>query len=130
MKAPLTTSPYSPVASAFHCSIDALVIVNLAPGIGHEAFGKDNVPAIMGIHQSLGFTVLVLSLLRLGWRIGHPAPPLPATMPGSPAAAARATPSFSSVALSALPLPGWLMSYAAPVCTEGRRVGKACGGKC
>src|SRR3546814_4248552 len=82
MTASLTTSRYSPVAIAFHWSIAALVIVNLALGIGHEAFGKDNVPAIMGIHKSIGFTVLVLSLLRLGWRIGHPAPPLPARMPG------------------------------------------------
>ena len=34
------------------------------------------------IHVSVGVTILVLTLLRLVWRLGHAAPPYPATMKG------------------------------------------------
>ncbi len=33
------------------------------------------------VHKSVGITVLALTVLRLGWRIAHRAPPLPDTMP-------------------------------------------------
>lgn len=33
------------------------------------------------IHRSLGLTVLAVAILRLGWRLGHGAPPLDAALP-------------------------------------------------
>jgi cytochrome b561 len=35
---------------------------------------------IPGFHKSFGLTVLVLSLLRVAWRLVNPAPPLPQSM--------------------------------------------------
>ncbi len=36
---------------------------------------------LYALHENLGFTVLVLTLARLGWRARHPVPPLPPGMP-------------------------------------------------
>lgn len=109
------SSRYSAIAILLHWAIAALIIVNLALGIGHDAFGRASMPTVMGIHKSIGFTVLVLSLARLAWRLAHPAPALPAAMPGWQVVLARATHIFFYVAIIALPLTGWLMSSASPL---------------
>lgn len=109
-----THSRYSSVAIGFHWSIALLISVNIVLGLGHESFGEANVGAIMGVHKSIGFTVLVLSLMRLGWRLGHPVPPLPALMPVWQKGVAHATHFFLYVAMIGLPMSGWLMSSAAP----------------
>lgn len=31
---------------------------------------------LYNLHESLGITLLAVTLLRLGWRLGHPAPPI------------------------------------------------------
>ena len=33
------------------------------------------------VHKSVGMTILALSVMRLGWRLMHVPPPLPASMP-------------------------------------------------
>lgn len=113
MNPPLPThSRYSSVAIGLHWSIAALIIVNLTLGIGHDAFGKASVRTVMDVHKSIGLTVLALSLIRLGWRLGHPVPPLPVTVPGWQVLAMKTTHYFMYLAMIALPLSGWLMSSA------------------
>ena len=53
-----------------------------------------------------------LALLRLGWRLTHPAPPLPAGMTPIERRAAQATHAAFYFLLFAMPLTGWLMSSA------------------
>lgn len=60
-------------------------------------------------HKSVGITVLALSLLRLGWRLAHPPPPLPANLRPWERALARLTHVGFYVLMLALPLSGWMI---------------------
>lgn len=69
---------YNSVAVALHWLIAALMIYMLL-------WGEDLIRHPTGtynpsLHASLGLSILVLSLVRLGWRLANPAPALPATM--------------------------------------------------
>jgi cytochrome b561 len=62
---------------------------------------------VFQVHKSMGLTVLALSLVRLGWRLVNPPPPLPAAMPGwQKAASGLVHLGFYGIML-ALPLSGW-----------------------
>lgn len=60
------------------------------------------------LHKSIGITVLVLSLVQLGWRIANPPPALPAHMPKWEALVAKATHWALYALMIGLPLTGWL----------------------
>lgn len=63
------------------------------------------------LHKAVASTVLVLVVVRVAWRLTHPAPPLPASMAPMLRKAAHAGHLFLyAVALMALPLSGWLWS--------------------
>lgn len=63
------------------------------------------------LHKALASTVLVLVVVRVAWRLAHPAPALPASMAPAMRRAAHAGHLFLyGVALMALPLSGWLWS--------------------
>src|SRR3546814_14405425 len=68
---------YSRVALWLHWIIAVLVIAGLALGLLHERL-ENVLPSATPIHKSIGFTVLALTLVRLGWRLGPKPPPLPA----------------------------------------------------
>jgi cytochrome b561 len=77
-------------------------------------FGEDLMDAEGGetllpsIHVSVGITILVLSLIRLGWRLANPPPPAP---PGTAAWenwAAGLTHGLFYVLMIGLPVSGWL----------------------
>ncbi|MFO1371937.1 MAG: cytochrome b [Candidatus Competibacteraceae bacterium] len=63
-------------------------------------------------HKWLGITILGLTALRLTWRLGHPAPLLPATIPVWQQWAAHAVHILLYGLLFAIPLSGWLFSSA------------------
>lgn len=63
-------------------------------------------------HKWVGISLLLLALLRLGWRLGHPAPPLPFSMPAWQRQAAHILHILLYVLMLAIPLSGWLMSSA------------------
>src|SRR3546814_3261869 len=65
---------YSRVARWLHWIIAVLVIAGLALGLLHERL-ENVLPSAIPIHKSIGFTVLALTLVRLGWRLGHKPPP-------------------------------------------------------
>lgn len=58
-------------------------------------------------HKSIGMTILALSLVRLLWRLAHPPPPLPATMPAWQRRLAKFTHAGLYVLMIGLPLTGW-----------------------
>ncbi len=104
---------YNRVARNLHWTIGILVILNIAIGILHDPLGEIY-KGTMGVHKSIGLTVLVLALFRLYWRITHPAPPLPAAMPGWEKAAAHATHWIFYALMIVLPMSGWIFSSAGP----------------
>jgi cytochrome b561 len=71
---------YSAVSILLHWTIAALILGNVYAGwVMAHAKGLEKFQ-VFQLHKSIGLTVLVLSLARLGWRLINPAPPLPAHM--------------------------------------------------
>ncbi len=63
-------------------------------------------------HKWIGIGALLLALLRILWRTGHPPPPLPDGMPRWQELAAHAAHTGLYLLMLAAPLSGWLMSSA------------------
>ena len=76
--------------------------------------GSPDRPQVFGLHFSLGVSILVLSLARLGWRLANPPPPLPAGMPRWQKWAAHATHIGFYVFLIGMPLTGWAAASGSP----------------
>lgn len=102
---------YSTVSLILHWLIAALVVTQVALVAGHEAIEGDR--ALLNLHKSVGLSILILTLVRLGWRIANPALPLPEAMPRWQKLVARATHVLFYVFLIAMPLVGWAASSAA-----------------
>jgi cytochrome b561 len=107
-----SNSYYSAVAIRLHWLIALLMIGNLLGGLFHEAFGEANVGLIMGLHKSTGILILVLSVIRLAWRLGHRPPPLAPTLKKWEVGLAHATHWTFYFLMLALPMTGWLLSSA------------------
>jgi cytochrome b561 len=71
-------------------------------------------PWAPGVHKSIGLTILVLTLVRIGWRLTHTPPALPADMPSWQVLLAKGTHWLFYVLLVAVPLSGWIFSSAGP----------------
>jgi cytochrome b561 len=63
-------------------------------------------------HKWAGVTAFLLVLVRLGWRLTHRPPDLPATMSPALRVAAHAGHGLLYLLMIAIPLTGWLMSSA------------------
>lgn len=61
-------------------------------------------------HKWAGMSILVLSIVRLAWRLSHPAPALPADMSPMLRLAAHAGHWLLYALMLAIPMSGWLMS--------------------
>jgi cytochrome b561 len=107
---------YDAVAIALHWIIALAIAGQLAMGWSMVAMrpGSFLQFQLYQMHKSIGMTILLLSALRLIWRLLHEPPPLPLSMP----AWARRLARFSHIALYvlllALPLSGWAVVSASP----------------
>jgi len=103
---------YSAISILLHWTIAALLIANvLVGGWMEDARGPQKL-SWFATHKSLGITIFALTLVRLGWRVGHPWPALPAHMAEWERLLARATHVLFYVALLAIPLLGWAAASA------------------
>lgn len=66
------------------------------------------------LHKSVGVTILLLGLFRLGWRLTHPVPLLPANMAAWEAHAAKIVVKAFYVLMIVIPLLGWAVVSASP----------------
>ncbi|MEO1193884.1 MAG: cytochrome b [Pseudomonadota bacterium] len=105
---------YTSVAIALHWLIAASIILQLASGLWMA--DAINEPATQALafevyqwHKSLGLTVLILSLLRLLWRLTHRVPGLPDGMKPWEIMAAKATHVLFYVIMIVMPLTGWVI---------------------
>jgi len=110
-----TTVQYSAVAKVLHWWIAAMVVLQyvLANRVesAEDAGSEMQALALQANHRSVGITILLLVLVRLGWRLYRtPPPPLP--MPRWQARAAAINHWAFYVLLILVPLTGWLMSSA------------------
>ena len=108
-----TAARYGEVARWFHWTIALLIIGNLLVGLFHESLPKGWIGSVMGAHKAVGLIVLALSLARLGWRLGHPAPRQMANHAGWEKSLAKTTHWVLYAFMVLMPLAGWLMVSAA-----------------
>lgn len=78
MKPALASSArYDRVAIFLHWSIAFLIAAAFVLGLTVDEFGKTYEHMVVNTHSLIGLGVLLLTLIRIGWRLGHPAPPSP-----------------------------------------------------
>lgn len=108
-------------ARALHWAMAALVLFMLGLGVWMVNFTPDLLAQyeLTQVHKSFGFTVFVLALLRLGWRLANRAPDLPADMPGWERRVAAVTHVALYVLILAMPVTGWLQVSASPLNDAG-----------
>ena len=102
---------YGSVAMTLHWLIAASVLVNLGLGLYMADLPRSDPSRFMlfQTHKSIGLTVLVLSLVRVGWRLVNPIPPLPRGMNPALRIGAQATHYLIYFLIIAIPLAGWAM---------------------
>lgn len=110
MEAPAPVlSRYSRGAILFHWTIAILIIANIAGALITDDWEGPARGLVMGLHKATGMTVLVLSVMRLAWRLTHRPPPLPPRIrPWERLAAGTAYVVFYALMI-AMPVSGWLM---------------------
>lgn len=101
---------YDRIARILHWTVAALVLVQFATGWGWEMFerGSDARFYLFRTHLVSGYGVLGLAVLRIGWRLTHPAPPLPAGLSRFTVIAAHATHGLLYLAILVQPILGAL----------------------
>jgi cytochrome b561 len=107
MKTTLTSrARYDRVAIFLHWSIALLIAAAFVLGLTVDEFGKNYEPLVVNAHSLLGLGVLLLTLIRIGWRLGHPAPPSPQAMSAWMKALAGITHTALYALMLAVPLIG------------------------
>ena len=104
----LTHSRYSNGAMIFHWAIAIAVIATWRIVEAAEHGSKADGAYWMGHHKALGITILVLTVLRLMWRLAHPVPPMASTIAKWQKVLARSVHITFYVLLIGLPIGGWL----------------------
>lgn len=111
----MTALRYSRGAMLLHWLIAACFAFQI--GLGwrmHDPRGPQTF-AIFQLHKSIGITILLLTLVRIAWRLTHRPPPFPPAMARWEKALAHAVHIAFYVVLLAMPLSGWLIVSASPI---------------
>jgi cytochrome b561 len=108
----MTQERYSTIAISLHWLIAVLIVANLIIGIDFP----DPLPGqrfspkpLLWLHISIGVTILLLSVLRLGWRFWRPPPPYRPEMASWEQRLARVAHAAFYVLMIGIPLSGWLV---------------------
>jgi cytochrome b561 len=103
---------YTKTAIALHWLLVAALFAQIAFG-----WFLDDVPRgtpartiYVNLHKSTGLLIGLLILARIGWRLTHPAPPLPITMPTWERFAAKGSHVLLYVCMVVMPLSGYIAS--------------------
>ena len=110
-----TVLRYTATAKLLHWLMAILIIGTFALGLTMV-----DMPGItptklkyFNYHKWAGVTVLALATVRLLWRLSHPAPPLPSSMPNWQKLVAEGTHYLLYALIFAVPLSGYFYSLAA-----------------
>ena len=121
MSAMNTTDGWGWIARVLHWVMALMISALLGVGTWMANFEKDLIAQfqLVQTHKSFGFTVFVLAVLRVIWRLVNPTPKLPDTMPRWQKGASHASHLALYLLIIAMPLTGWLMSSASPLNDPG-----------
>lgn len=117
---------YTTVAITLHWVIAILILMMIfigwqAEDLRDALFAGDpdvdiqTVALVYNWHKTWGLIILALSLARLGWRLVHPAPPLPGGMAPWERFAAKATHWGFYALMIGMPLGGWVTASASGI---------------
>jgi cytochrome b561 len=104
---------YGATAIALHWLVALLLLCGAALGL--YMVDLELSPAKLKLyawHKWAGVTIFLVALVRALWRLTHPAPPPPPSVPAWQRHAAALIHALLYVLLFAIPLSGWLMSSA------------------
>lgn len=113
---PMKKSPerYNALAIGFHWLLAFGIIGMLLFGLYlDELHNAPNKGQLVGLHKSIGVTILLLAFLRLMWRFTSPVPMLPSSMPLWQKGVAHASHTLLYLMMFIMPLSGWIASDAA-----------------
>ena len=107
------TNRYTTTAKGLHWLMTILLFGLLALGFYmHDLPLSPQKLQLYSWHKWAGVSAFLLALVRLGWRVTHIPPALPASMPKLMQFAAHAGHFLLYALMLAIPLTGWLMSSA------------------
>lgn len=111
------TERYDIVAITLHWLIAAIIFAQLWMGFWMEGLAKGSFDRFQALqwHKSVGLTILILSLVRLAWRLMNPAPSPPAHMKPLERRLAGAAHFGLYFLIIAVPLAGWATVSASPL---------------
>lgn len=91
--APQSPIRYPALTRSLHWLVAIMVIATMPIGMAmqQEGLARPTQDLLYILHKNGGVILLLLVLLRLVWRARHPAPPMPASLPGWQVAVAKLT---------------------------------------
>lgn len=101
---------YDPVSRLLHWTVAVLVLVQLASGWGWAGFAEASAPRLylFRLHVFSGYSILILAITQIAWRLSSPVPPLPETLAGPLKVLAGASHALLYLAILAQPMLGVL----------------------
>ncbi len=107
-----TSTHFNLTARVLHWLMAAMILAMLFIGVGMVASISQR-PWLIDLHRPLGIAILLLVIVRLGNRLRHAPPPLPADLPAWQTFAAKASHWVLYGLMFAMPLLGWATVSAA-----------------
>jgi cytochrome b561 len=108
-----TDQRYSNVAIFLHWAIALCILFNLVTGFFMEGLPKGDLKHIVvSLHASSGLSVLVLTLVRIGWRLTHRPPAMDASLSQPERIVANVVHGLFYFLMVAMPMVGWAISSA------------------
>jgi cytochrome b561 len=103
---------YNSVSKWFHWITVGLIAVALPMGFVIKYVKDSDKMPFYAIHESAGLTILLVAVARLAWRLAHPPPPLPESIPLPMRRAALVNHWLLYAALIAQPILGFVATNA------------------
>ena len=107
-----TTTRYGRISQCFHWLMALGIIFMLALGLLIDELPGEWKRDAVGLHKSVGIILLVLAVIRLGWRFANIQPAMPQTVKKIQGQAAKIAHWALYALMFAMPVSGWLMSSA------------------
>ncbi len=108
----MAVNKYSTMAVILHWVMAIMILAMIGLGVYMVDLpkGSDERSAYFALHKSIGLTLALLALIRLGWKITHAAPPLPDSIDAGRRKLITATHHLLYVLMIVQPLSGYISS--------------------